>query len=120
MNDINKLIILYFALILLYGILVFLVTKKYYEKKLPKEAKQREFLKNFYMLFAILIVLFPPQYYPKQYMYDKFGKFNFILNSNAVDIYYFIYELIAFLFIGAIYYFLFLYKRKKVNDITTI
>ena len=56
-----------------------------------------------YVFLGLLIVLFPPQF--KHLPYEN--KFKFFINVDKVDFYFFAYEVISYLLIGSVVYFLF-------------
>jgi len=71
-------------------------------------------IKMIYFTIGILLVLFPPQYYTKDIYYKIYGKFEFILQSKSVDIYFILFEFFSYIFIGLIFYFLFIRKDKAI------
>ena len=85
------------------------------------EIKSKEYLhkrnmniiKIIYFSIGLFVILFPPQYYTKEVYYKIYGKFEFILQSKSIDIYFILFELISYIFIGIVFYFLFI--RKNIN-----
>lgn len=68
----------------------------------------------FFFCISLLIVFFPPQYYAEEHLYQKLGKFKFLFASRQIDIYFFSYEILSFIFISLTYYILFV--RNKSNN----
>lgn len=69
----------------------------------PKEylqSRNMNLIKMIYFTIGILLVLFPPQYYTKDIYYKIYGKFEFILQSKSVDIYFILFEFFSYIFIG--------------------
>lgn len=67
----------------------------------------------FFFSVSLLIVFFPPQYYAEEHLYQKLGKFKFLFKSNQIDIYFFSYEILSFVFISLTYYILFIRNNKS-------
>lgn len=83
----------------------------------PKEylhSRNINFIKIIYFILGILLILFPPQYYTKDIYYKMYGKFQFILQSKSVDIYFILFEFFSYIFIGLMFYFLFIKKDKCI------
>lgn len=68
-----------------------------------------------YFALGILMVLFPPSLHLKGFYQSKF---NFILNTEKVDIYFFSYEVVSYLLIGFLMYFIYtkLLQKKETRE----
>lgn len=62
-----------------------------------------------YALLGVFIVIFPPKFQYKSYE----SKFGFFINLDKIDFYFFLYEIISYLLVGGIMYFVF-YKNKTI------
>lgn len=62
-----------------------------------------------YVVLGLLIVLYPPQY--KRLSYES--KFCFFAYIDKIDFYFFTYEVISYILIGSVVYFLFFKDRRK-------
>ena len=88
------------------------------------EIKSKEYLdkrnmniiKITYFILGLFLILFPPQYYTKEIYYKIYGKFEFILQSKSVDIYFILFEFISYIFIGIVFYFLFIRNNIILTD----
>ena len=69
--------------------------------------------KVFFFIASLMIVFFPPQYYKEEHLYEKLGKFKFLFVSKEIDIYFFSYEILSFVFISLTYYILFIRNSKS-------
>jgi len=65
-----------------------------------------------YALLGIFIVIFPPKFQYKSYE----SKFGFFLSIDKIDFYFFIYEIISYMLIGFIFYFLFVHNKHNSED----
>lgn len=66
---------------------------------------------SFYSLLGLLMVLFPPRFKYREYE----NKFVFFGNINKIDLSFFLYEIISYIFIGSIIYFLFFRSIFRKN-----
>lgn len=57
-----------------------------------------------YFVLGVCMVLFPPGFYKAGYGQQKF---NFILNTDKIDIYFFAYEVVSYMLIGFLTYFIY-------------
>lgn len=91
-----------------------LQTVRYVEKKDKRFMASRNIniAKAIYFSIGIMIVMFPPQYYQKEFYYEMYGRFNFILNTQSIDIYFISFELMSYLAMGFVFYYSFLRKSN--------
>lgn len=68
-----------------------------------------------YIAFGLLIVIYPPKLKHLSYQ----GKFSFFTDVDQIDFYYFAYEVISYILIGSVIYFLFFKEgRNKKRQMT--